>query len=143
MKIAVIDGQGGGIGKVLVDRLRKTFQDDVEIWAFGTNSMATSLMVKAGADEGATGENAVKCNVAKVEVIVGTISIIIANSMMGEVTPAIAEAVSSSPALKLLLPLNRSNVSVIGSQVEPLPHLADKLIKQMQKIKEERSDSNV
>ncbi len=143
MKIAVIDGQGGGIGKLLVDRIRKTFQDDVEILAFGTNSMATSLMVKAGANEGATGENAIKCNVNKVDVIVGTISTIIVNAMMGEVTPTIAETVSSSKALKLLLPLNRSNVSVIGSKVEPLPHLVDRLINQLKKIKEERSDNNV
>ena len=135
MKVAVIDGLGGGIGKVLVDKIRKEFQDDIEIWAFGTNSTATSIMVKAGADDGATGENPIRRNVSKVEVIIGTISIIIANSMMGELTPAIAEAVGSSNAIKLLLPLNRSKVNIIGSQPEPLPHLADKLLKQLHDIK--------
>lgn len=139
MKVAVIDGLGGGIGKVLVEKIRKEFQDDVEIWAFGTNSTATSIMVKAGADEGATGENPIRSNIDKVEVIIGTISIIIVNSMMGELTPAMAEAVGSSNAIKLLLPLNRSKVSIIGSQPEPLPHLADKLLKQLHDIKKERS----
>ncbi|MDT3700792.1 MAG: DUF3842 family protein [Thermincola sp.] len=143
MKVAVIDGLGGGIGKVLVEKIRKEFQDDVEIWAFGTNSTATSIMVKAGADEGATGENPISRNIDKVEVIIGTISIIIANSMMGELTPAMAEAVGSSNAIKLLLPLNRSKVSIIGSQPEPLPHLADKLLKQLHDIRKERSDNHV
>ncbi len=143
MIVAVIDGQGGGIGKVLVEKIRKEFSDDVEIWAFGTNSQATSLMVKAGADEGATGVNAIVYNINKVDIIIGTLSIIIANSMMGELTPAIAEAVASSKAAKLLLPLNRSRVSIIGSQPEPLPHLVDVLLKQLRKMMDERSDGNV
>ena len=137
MIIAVIDGQGGGIGKVLVEKIRKDFADDVEIWVFGTNSLATSLMLKAGADEGATGVNAIIYNINKVDVIVGTLSIILANSMMGELTPAIAEAVACSKAKKLLLPLNRSNVSIIGVQPEPLPHLADNLLKQLRIIVKE------
>lgn len=143
MRIAVIDGLGGGIGKVLVEKIRKEFQDDVEIWAFGTNAMATAMMVKAGSDEGATGENAIKCNIGKVDVVVGTLSIIIANSMMGELTPLISMAIGSSDAIKLFLPLNRSKVSIIGTQAEPLPHLADKLIKQLCEIKKERVDVHV
>lgn len=134
MKIAVVDGLGGGIGKVLVEKIRKEFQDELEIWAFGTNAMATSLMVKAGADEGATGENAIIFNVDKVDVIIGTLSIVIANSMLGELTPGAAAAIGTSGAIKLLLPLNRSNVSIVGSQPEPLPHLADKLLKQLHEI---------
>lgn len=131
MKVAVIDGQGGGIGKVLVGKIRHAFQENIEILALGTNSVATMIMVKAGADQGATGENAIKYNINKVDFIVGTISILIANSMMGELTPEIATAIGSSEAIKLLLPLNRSKVSVIGSQSEPLPHLADMLVKQL------------
>jgi hypothetical protein len=143
MRIAVIDGQGGGIGKVLVEKIRKEFQDEVEIWAFGTNAMAASLMVKAGSDEGATGEHAIACNMDKVDIIVGTVSIIIANSMMGEVTPVIAAAIGASSAFKVLLPLNRSRVSIIGVQAEPLPHLADKLIKELHKIRKERLNERV
>lgn len=137
MRIAVIDGQGGGIGKVLVDKIRKKFQDDVEIWAFGTNAMATSLMLKAGADEGATGENAIRHSMKKVDIIVGTISIIVANSMLGELTPQMAAAICSSNAKKMLLPLNRSNVSVIGCKSEPLPHLAEELINRLIRLREE------
>ncbi|MHB8172205.1 MAG: DUF3842 family protein [Thermincolia bacterium] len=143
MKIAIVDGLGGGIGKVLVEKIRKEFLDDVEIWAFGTNAVATSLMVKAGSDEGATGENAVRCNINKVDVVVGTLSIIIADSMMGELTPGIANAIGASETIKLLLPLNRSKVTIIGSQVEPLPHLADELIKQLHKIIKERMNGHV
>lgn len=138
MKIAVIDGQGGGIGKVLVEKIRKVYPEDVEIWALGTNSAATSLMVRAGADEGATGEHAIKTSIAKVDIIVGTLSIIIANSLMGELTPGIAAAIGSSEAIKLLLPLNRSKVSIIGSQGDLLPHLADQLVKQLSSIIQER-----
>ncbi len=143
MRVAVVDGLGGGIGKVLVEKIRKEFQDDIEIWAFGTNATATSLMLKAGSDEGATGENAIKCNIDKVDVIIGTISIVLANSMMGELTPGAATAIGASEAVKLLLPLNRSKVTIIGSQAEPLPHLADKLIKQLHQIKKERLDGHV
>ncbi|WP_088227418.1 DUF3842 family protein [Desulfosporosinus sp. FKB] len=143
MKVAVIDGQGGGIGKVLVAKIRQTFQEKIEILGLGTNSVATMIMVKAGANQGATGENAIKYNINNVDFIVGTISIIIANSMMGELTPDIAAAIGSSTAVKLLLPLNRSKVNVIGSQSEPLPHQAEMLVKQLQKIMSERSESNV
>jgi len=136
VKIAVIDGQGGGIGKVLVEKIRKALKDDVEIWAFGTNSAATTLMLRAGADEGATGENAIKHNLSKVDVITGSISIIIANSMMGELTPAIAVGVGSSNIRKILLPINRSNVSIVGTQPEPLPHLTDEVVRQLMKFKD-------
>ncbi|WP_088189011.1 DUF3842 family protein [Desulfosporosinus sp. FKA] len=143
MKVAVIDGQGGGIGKVLVGKLRQEFQETIEILALGTNSVATMMMVKAGANQGATGENAMKYNMNHVDFIIGTISIIIPNSMLGELTPDMAAAIGSSEAIKLLLPINRSNVSVIGTQLEPLPHMAEMLVKHLQKIMSERSESNV
>lgn len=138
MIVAVVDGQGGGIGKVLVDRIRRAFCDEVEIWAFGTNSMATAQMLKAGADEGATGENALVQNIGRVDVIVGTLAIVLAHSMMGEMTPRMAEAVAASRAIKLLLPLNRSGVTIVGVKQEPLPHLADEMVVRLREIIQER-----
>ncbi|ADG82091.1 hypothetical protein Tfer_0186 [Thermincola ferriacetica] len=134
MKIAVIDGQGGGIGRVLVEKIRKAFGDKVEIWAFGTNSAATALMLKAGADEGATGENAIVNSMGKVDIIVGTVAILAANSMLGELTPAMAAAVADSSAAKVLLPINRGRITIVGAKTEPLPHMADCLVKQLQSI---------
>ncbi|MEA3360557.1 MAG: DUF3842 family protein [Thermodesulfobacteriota bacterium] len=125
----VMDGQGGGIGKAIIKRLRYEFGEDIEILALGTNSLSTSQMMKAGANRGATGENAIAKMSLSVDIIVGPLAIIMANSMMGEVTPRIAEAISSSNALKILIPLTREKVKLLGVSDEPLPHLIDKLIK--------------
>jgi hypothetical protein len=134
VRIAVIDGQGGGIGKSIVEKLRKELMEDIEIVALGTNSLATSFMMKAGANEGATGENAIVYNSSKVHIIIGAIGIIAANSMLGELTPTMAKAIAESPAKKVLLPLNRCNIEVVGvDKSEPLPHLIDKVV---QSIKE-------
>jgi NAD(P)-dependent dehydrogenase (short-subunit alcohol dehydrogenase family) len=115
MKVAVVDGQGGGIGRSIVEGLRKTLPGGAEIIALGTNAVATSQMLRAGADEGATGENAIVVNAGKADIIVGVIGIVTANSMLGELTPGIARAVAESPALKILIPLNRCNVEVVGT----------------------------
>jgi hypothetical protein len=136
MRIAVIDGQGGGMGKVIVDKLRKEFHDQVDILALGTNALATSAMLKAGANEGATGENAIVYNSRKVDIIVGALSIIMANAMLGELTPKMAEAIAGSKVRKLLIPIYRGNIDIIGVVVEPLPHLVDALILQIKKLKE-------
>lgn len=134
MRIAVIDGQGGGIGKSIVEKLRRELPEDTDILALGTNSLATSFMLKAGANEGATGENAIVWCADKVDVIVGAIGIIAANSMLGELTPPMARAIAESPAKKVLLPLNRCNMEIVGAdKSEPMPHLIDKAI---QSIKE-------
>ena len=106
MKIVVIDGQGGKIGRALIEQIRAC-EKDCEITAIGTNSLATSAMLKAGADMGATGENPVVINVRSADVIVGPIGIIAADSMLGEITPRMAEAVGQSPARKILVPVNR------------------------------------
>ncbi|UCG11628.1 MAG: DUF3842 family protein [Deltaproteobacteria bacterium] len=128
MKICVIDGQGGGIGNALIKKIKAAFQEKVEVVALGTNAIATAQMMKAGANRGASGENAIVLTVPKVDVVVGPISIVLANSMMGEMSPAMAAAVASSPAPKLLLPLTQENVEVIGVLPEPLPHLVDYLV---------------
>jgi hypothetical protein len=132
--IAVIDGQGGGIGSTIVKRLREVFAEEVEIIALGTNAMATGAMLKAGANKGASGENAIVQTVKRVDVIIGTIGAVLANSMMGELTPKMAEAIASSPATKCLLPLKIPEVQIIGAPKEPLPHLIDQLIKRIQEI---------
>ncbi|BCB95154.1 hypothetical protein JZK55_00760 [Dissulfurispira thermophila] len=127
-KIAVIDGQGGGIGSLIIKGLREEFGDNIEIIALGTNSTATSSMMKARANKGATGENAIIWNAGKVDIIIGPLSIVLSNGMLGELTQAMAEAIASSPAKKLLIPLNQEGVEVIGITKEPLPHLIEKLI---------------
>lgn len=132
--IAVIDGQGGGIGSAMIKRLRETFAEEVEIIALGTNAMATGAMLKGGANKGASGENAIVQTVKRVDVIIGTTAIVLANSMMGELTPKMAEAISSSLATKYLLPLRIPEVEIIGAPKEPLPHLVDQLIKRIQEI---------
>ncbi|MEG0875274.1 MAG: DUF3842 family protein [Clostridiales bacterium] len=128
MKIAVIDGQGGGIGKHITEKLRRFVAEDTEIIALGTNALATAAMLKAGANEGATGENAIVHMVENVDVVVGVVSILVANSMLGEVTPKIAVAIGSADARKFLLPVNRNAIEIVGVLKEPLPHQIDKLV---------------
>ena len=132
--IAVIDGQGGGIGSVIIKRLLETFSEEIELIGLGTNAMATGAMLKAGANKGASGENAIVQTVKKVDIIVGTTGIILANSMMGELTPKMAEAIASSPAMKYLLPVKIPEAEIIGAPKEPLPHLVDQLIKRIKEI---------
>lgn len=128
MRIAVVDGQGGGIGKLIVEKLRIAFGNELAILAMGTNALATALMLKAGANEGASGENVIIYNASKVDIIIGAIGIVCANSMLGELTPIMAKAISESSAIKVLIPLNRCNILVAGTKNEPLPHYIDEAI---------------
>jgi NAD(P)-dependent dehydrogenase (short-subunit alcohol dehydrogenase family) len=128
IRIAVIDGQGGGIGALIVKRLREEFGENIEIIALGTNSTATTQMLKAKANKGATGENAIVYNSKRVDMIVGTLSIIAGNGMLGELTPAMANAIANAGCPKILLPLNQEQIHIVGVQKEPLPHLVEKLI---------------
>lgn len=132
--IAVIDGQGGGIGSAIIKRLREVLGEEVEVIGLGTNAMATGAMLKAGANKGASGENAIVQTVKKVDIVAGTFSIVMANSMMGELTPKMAEAVASSSAIKCLLPLKIPEVEIIGTAREPLPHLVERLVKRIQDL---------
>lgn len=127
-RVCLIDGQGGGIGVSLIKYLREFYGESIEITAIGTNAIAASQMMKAGANRAASGENAIVQTVKKADVIIGSIAITWANAMMGEVTPKMAEAVTSASALKILLPLNQENVVIVGFHREPLPHLIKYLI---------------
>jgi len=129
-RICVIDGQGGGIGSAVIKKLKDVFGEAVEIIALGTNAIATAQMLKAKANRGASGENAIVQTAGKVDIIIGTIGIIVANSMMGEVTPKIAEAVANSPAKKMLIPLSQENIEIIGLSPTPLPHLIETLLQE-------------
>jgi len=119
MNILIIDGMGGGIGKSIIEHIKSEFADAV-ITAVGTNSIATSAMLKAGADYGATGENAVVFNCTKADLIIGVTGIVFANAMHGEISPKMAEAVSSSPAHKILLPVDKCNVTIVGIDNKPI-----------------------
>lgn len=132
----VMDGQGGGIGAAIIKGLRTAITQQMEILALGTNSIATSRMMKAGANRGATGENAVVHTGPRADVIIGPISIIMPNAMMGEVTPNMAQAVSSSEARKILIPLTRERVKVVGASGEPLPHLVDQVVQDIKEMYE-------
>jgi len=127
MRIAVIDAQGGGLGKVIVERIKHRIPQ-AEVIGLGTNVIATNAMLKAGADRAATGENAIVFNIRSVDIIIGGIGIIAANGMMGEITPRIAEAVSSSEAVKILIPIGKCNIIVPGSDDYTTNELIDKAI---------------
>ncbi|MDK2920273.1 MAG: hypothetical protein PWQ37_3006 [Candidatus Petromonas sp.] len=120
MIIAVVDGMGGGIGSQIVSSLREELPSYVEIYALGTNAIATSAMMKNKANKGATGENAIVVSSKKANIIVGPISMIIPNSMMGEVTSRIAEAISESDALKILLPITPENFELLSVENKPM-----------------------
>lgn len=128
IRICVIDGQGGGIGCAIIKRLKDAVSETIELLALGTNAIATSQMLKAGANRGASGENAIVQTVKLVDIIIGPLGIVLAHSMMGEVTPEISQAVSASPARKLLIPLSQENVEIVGVPSVPLPHIIDDMI---------------
>ena len=125
MNILVVDGQGGGMGRQLIENIKKTFPS-VTITAVGTNALATQTMLKAGADHAATGENAVIVGCRTADIIIGPIGIVIADSLWGEITPKIATAIGQSNAFRILLPMNQCSNIIVG--VDELS--ATKLIKQ-------------
>jgi hypothetical protein len=127
-RLCVIDGQGGGIGALIIKKLKERFGESVEILALGTNAIATSQMLKAGANRGATGENPVIRMIAGVDLILGPVAITWPDAMMGELTPLMAEAIISSPAPKILIPLHQENVFIVGASREPLPHLVEAMM---------------
>ena len=127
MVIAVVDGQGGGLGRAIVEKLKAAFPD-TEVIGLGTNSTATGQMLKGGADEGATGENAIVHNMQHVDVVCGVVGILNANSMMGELSPRMAEAIGASHTLKVLLPLNRCHIHVVSVEELTLGQHIDNMV---------------
>lgn len=117
------------MGRAIVEGLRERYGKAVVITALGTNTLATAAMLKAGADEGATGENAIIYNSAKAEIIMGAIGIVAANSMLGELTPAMAAAVAESPAKKVLIPVTKCNIQVAGVPEMTLQQYIDEAVK--------------
>jgi dihydrodipicolinate reductase len=119
MNIVIIDGQGGKMGKMIVEQLKRK-NPDLSLTAIGTNSIATAAMMKAGADQGATGENPVVVACKDANIIIGPIGIVIADSMLGEVTPKMAKAIGQSKAEKILIPVNKCNNHIVGFKDYPL-----------------------
>ena len=132
MNVLVIDGQGGGIGKQLIAAIKKRMPN-VSVMAVGTNSSATSAMLKAGADNAATGENAVIVGCRTADIIVGPVSIVVADSMLGEVTPPMAAAIGQSPAKRIFIPVNRCNNYIVGISDLPIGRLVQAAVDSIQK----------
>jgi NAD(P)-dependent dehydrogenase (short-subunit alcohol dehydrogenase family) len=137
LKIAVVDGQGGGIGRIIVEKLRHELGSTVQIVGLGTNAVASSVMLKAGANEGASGENAVVYNVQRVDCIVGSVAIIAANSFAGELSPRMAEAIATVDAVKILIPINKAGIQITGTIIESLPIQVDQLIERVHELREQ------
>lgn len=134
MNIAVIDGQGGGLGRSIIERIRSELGNDVEIIALGTNSLATSGMIRAGANKGASGENEIKVNSTKVDIILGPLAIIIQDSLLGEITKEMVSSISISQARKILLPMDKCGVTVVGAAKKNINQLLDEMIKKVKEI---------
>lgn len=117
MIVAVVDGLGGGIGKSLVEKLKRAYPD-LHVRALGTNTEATGRMLKAGADDGATGENAVVVNVGRAHIVLGVVTILSANGLMGEITHKMARAVGECAAVKILIPMDRCGIRL---PIDPMP----------------------
>lgn len=141
MKLLVIDGQGGGVGKSLVAALKQRMPDQPVI-ALGTNAQATAAMLRAGADAGATGESAIRYQCRTADVIVGVAGILHANAMMGEISPGIAAAVSLSEAQKVLVPLERCGLRIAGVNRQPLESLIREAARMVQAIAGEDETHN-
>ena len=119
MRVVVIDAQGGGMGRMLVEQLKRAAPSQAII-AVGTNALATAAMLRAGADQGATGENAVTVCASEADVILGPLGLVLCDAMLGEITPAMAQAVGRSPARKILIPMARCQVTIAGAPRLPL-----------------------
>ena len=129
--VAVVDGQGGGMGRGLVEAVKKKWPS-LHVRALGTNSLATAAMLRAGADDGATGENAVVVNCRSADIIVGPIGIVIADALLGEITPAMATAVCQSRATRVLIPVNHCENYIVGVPEQPI---SDLVAAAVQKVK--------
>ena len=130
MKILIIDAQGGGIGKQVVSALKNRLPEN-EITAVGTNSAATTAMLRAGADHGATGENAVIVGCRQADVIIGPIGIVVADALYGEITPAMSLAVGQSRAKRILIPVNHCNNVIVGVTDSSIGRLIEGVLEEL------------
>ena len=126
--VVVVDGQGGGMGRGLVESIKKKWPK-LHVRAVGTNSLATSAMLRAGADDGATGENAVVFNARQADLLLGPIGILTPNGLLGEVSPAMAGAVGASEAVKILLPSQRCSIRLAAGDPQPLQFYLDQALR--------------
>ena len=133
MVIAVVDGMGGSIGTQIIIGLRGALPEETVIMALGTNAIATGNMMKAKATRGATGENAIAFSITDADVIIGSLSIMIPNSMMGEVTPRVATAIASAKGRKVLLPISNPPIEVLGTTKRPLQQLIKEAVSLVKK----------
>ena len=138
--VGVVDGQGGGIGAHVVERLRKALPEGTEIVALGTNAIATAAMMKAGANKGASGENAIRQTAPRLDIIAGALAIIQPHAMLGEMTLQMVEALIQSRARKILMPLKSAEVELVGVKEEPIPHLIEELARRINSIIRERAN---
>jgi hypothetical protein len=142
-RLVIIDGMGAGIGAQLVAKLKDLVDDQTEIIALGTNAIAADRMIRAGAHRGASGENAVKVSVVEGDFIMGPIGIVIGNSMMGEITPAMAQAILAAPGERILLPLQNGHFHIAGLEQLPLAKMIDKAIGIFQERLRRRGEGGV
>ena len=124
-RIVVIDGMGGGVGAQIIERLKPLAGAEAEILALGANSSATDRMLKAGADRGASGENAIRVSAASGSLILGPIGIVLPNGMLGEISPAMAEAVLAAPCARILVPVQQEHFILVGLEQKPLGRLIE------------------
>ena len=126
--VAIVDGQGGGMGRALAEAVKKDFPD---LWvrALGTNALATAAMLKGGADEGATGENAVVFGAGRAHILLGPVGVLAANGLLGEVTPRMAEAIGASGAVKILLPSQRCSIRLAVGPGQPMQYYLDEAMR--------------
>ena len=136
MNILVVDAQGGGIGRSLIEAIKEKIPTAV-VTAVGTNTVATSAMIKAGADNVATGENAVVVGCRRVDVIIGPIGIVIADALYGEITPAMALAVGQSKAKRILIPVNHCDNIIVGVSDLSMAKLIDNVLRELMQIKKQ------
>ena len=130
VKVGVIDGQGGGVGRALVEQIKRAYPA-LHVRALGTTSAATAAMLKGGADDGATGENAIVYNAGRMQVLLGPVAILASNSLLGELTPAMAAAVGGSDAVKILLPSQRCNIRMAIGSLQPMQVYLDEAVRQL------------
>ena len=133
LNIVVIDGQGGGIGKCLVEQIRTSIPK-AEIIAIGTNSIATSAMLKAGATMAATGENSVVVTCKKADIITGPVGIVLTDSMLGEITEKMTHAITTSSARRILIPVSKCNTRIAGLPEKPLSKYIESAVEQIKEF---------